>query len=371
MSSRVPVIHELLEAKHDSMEGREESSKNINTGVPFVRPKLTRKGSETEQRLTAMRERFTMLQMMEELEGDKEDKSSSGTPNTHTPTLAPQKSGVSNVDASPHPLTTTASQRWTKLRKVVNWPNQPAPEQSASRRGSFGVASQPSTSPNVSPRQSPRQTSPRQKRKILKRPSEQDLQRKTEEAAAASIELEDITLSQLWANADLPDVPEPTESLPSLALTSDVDAIKTELHTRTFQDQTKPLAVTVSRIPEEVVAQRKEAIEKAAAEERLIMLDKLRKREADIDSRETTAKDELRTKEAEARQRLDAEKQKVAALALRKQKNLAQDYRKMREQLEVGIKGQQGAIKEHFGKLLVHEEVRMVILCCVWNATAL
>jgi hypothetical protein len=47
---------------------------------------------------------------------------------------------------------------------------------------------------------------------------------------------------------------------------------------------------------------------------------------------------------------------------LKKQKTLAQDFRKMREDLEQGIKRQQGAIKENFGRLLIHEEVRVLLL---------
>jgi hypothetical protein len=181
---------------------------------------------------------------------------------------------------------------------------------------------------------------------------------KMEEEARASIELEDISLGQLWTDTDIPFLSDPLEDLPSLTLISDREEFKTEMVSEVFNENSKHLSLSVSRIPEAVVQAKREEIERQVQEERLIMLEKLRKREEDIDYREMSAKDAVQAKEREARRRLDAEKQKVASLSLKKQKNLAQDFKKMREELEVGIKRQQGAVKEHFGKMLVHEEVK-------------
>jgi hypothetical protein len=351
MSQRIPTIQEMMEANHGG-SAKFEPAKTEN--VPFVRPKLVKRGSETEQRLAGMRERFLALQLVEE---DKADSSKPDvTDSTDSPIMLPNTAE-----------TNTASARWSKIRKVVNWPATGA-EAGAPGRKAVNLlkamstissnADTPTSPRSPSPRDESGKTSPRQKRKILKRPSEQSVKKSLEDAQAASMELEDITLVQLWANNELPEVPDRSANAPTLALVSDREALRSDMNAELFTEDAKPLKVTVSRIPEAVVSERKAEMERLAQEERLIMLDKLRKREEDIDFRENTAREKLRVKEQEARKRLDAEKQKAASLALRKQKNLAQDFRKMREQLEEGVKKQQGAIKENFGKLLVHEEVR-------------
>jgi hypothetical protein len=353
MSVRIPVIDEHEEADF-GFEGSTkftESSKystklSASDKMPFARPKLARKGSETEQRLVAMRERFTALQMMEDGDNDKTEKDDS---HKDSPVMFPN----------------TASARWSRLRKVVNWPAQ-GPEASPSAKR-LNISSTVPSVVSLDALDSPRdeqsgKLSPRSKRKILKRPSEGSMKQKIAEEQTAALELDDVALSQVWADGTLPIVPEPLQDLPALSLVSEIDALRSDMYSGLFVEDAQALKVTVSRIPEEVVAERKAEIERLAQEERLIMLDKLRKREEDIDYRETAARDALMAQEAEARRRLDAEKQKVAHLALKKQKTLAQDFRKMREDLEQGIKRQQGAIKENFGRLLIHEEVRVLLL---------
>jgi hypothetical protein len=361
----------MMEANHGGSE-RFEPAKTEN--VPFVRPKLQKRGSETEQRLAGMRERFLALQLVEE---DKADNSKPDvTENTDSPVMLP------NTAES-----TSASARWSKIRKVVNWPatgaeaGAPAGRKAANLLKALSTISSapdtPTSPRSPSPRDDSGKTSPRQKRKILKRPSEQSVKKSLEDAQAVSMELEDITLVQLWTNSELPEMPDRSAGAPTLALVSDREALRSDMNASLFTEDAKPLKVTVSRIPEAVVNEKKAEMERIAQEERLIMLDKLRKREEDIDFRENTAREALRAKEQEARKRLDAEKQKVASLALRKQKNLAQDFRKMREKLEEGVKKQQGAIKENFGKLLVHEEVSSAGWCwvvlealCCWQCAA-
>lgn len=359
-SSRVPVIHELEEANHGASIDEGDLSRPTTSEAPFTRPKLQRKNSETEQRLASMRERFSMLQMMEE--GDQES-----SPMITLDMAAPNRESPMAVSAP-----NSASSRWSKIRKVVNWPKQQQKElligATTSRKNSFGTLSAPATSlrgtplissPTDSPQLSPRQLSPRLKRKVIKRPSEGDLEQKVEDAAMANIELEDITLGQLWTDDDIVPFEAPPD-VPSLSLISDREEFEGVMTAEVFNEDSEQLRVTVSRIPEAVVQAKKEEIERKVQEERLQMLQKLRDREKDIDHREISAKDAVQAKEQEARRRLDAEKQKAAALALKKQRNLAQDFRKMREELEVGIKRQQGAVKEHFGKMLVHEEVTFV-----------
>jgi len=357
---RVPVIHEQEVADHGVSEQSHESSVKAPASVKAVpiisesptsaKMKMQRKGSETEQRLVAMRERFTLLQMMEE--GDNE---------TGSPFIA-LNTNLSSPFAVTAPKSATA--RWTKIRKVVNWPKElPKGALTGSQariNSSLSTLSAPSESPQISPRDQ----SSRMKRKIIKRPSENTADFKIDEPGAPSIELEDISLGQVWTDLDIPEPIDPSDNLPILSLLSEREEFNGVMTADVFNEDSQQLSVTVSRIPEAVVAAKQAEIERLAQEERLKMLQKLRDREKDIDYRETAAKDAVQSKEQEARKRLDAEKSKVAALALKKEKTLAQDFRKMREELEGGIKRQQGAVKEHFGKLLVHQEVMTSLFYC-------
>ncbi len=350
---KVPIIHEQEVAHHGVSEQSHESSakapasvkaaRNISESSTSAKMKMQRKGSETEQRLAAMRERFTLLQMMEE--GDNE----AGSP------FVALNTNLSSPFAVTAPKSATA--RWTKIRKVVNWPKElPKGALTGSQariNSSLSTLSAPSESPQISPRDQ----ATRMKRKIIKRPSENTADFKIDEPGAPSIELEDISLGQVWTDQDIPEPIDPSDNLPILSLLSEREEFNGVMTADVFNEDSQQLSVTVSRIPEAVVAAKQAEIERLAQEERLKMLQKLRDREKDIDYRETAAKDSVQSKEQEARKRLDAEKSKVAALALKKEKTLAQDFRKMREELEGGIKRQQGAVKEHFGKLLVHQEV--------------
>lgn len=351
MSTRVPVIDEISESEYGFAEsGKYSPSAKFGSQGASGKQKLTRKGSETEQRLSAMRERFAALQLMEEA-NDKTERD----------------------DYSPSPVPNTASARWNRLRKVVKWPTQPtiAEATSSGSLRKFAAISSPSIDALDSPRTEQQQSgklSPRSKRKVLKRPSEGSMKYKLEEAKVAALELDDVALNQIWTDGSLPELPEPPIEPPTLSIVSDIDTLRFDMYTDIFQEAAQPLKVTVNRIPEEVVHERKADIERQAQEERLIMLEKLRQREEDIDFRETTAREALKVKEQEARRRLDAEKQKVASLALKKQRALAQDFRKMREDLEQGIKKQHGAIKENFGRLLIHEEARLFPFLCEYQA---
>ena len=342
MSQKVPTINEQKEESF----GFDESIKlGSSKETPFVRPKLMRKGSETEQRLAVMRQRFAALQAMEDSEQVADNSGSSGS---------------TIYKDSPVPLpTTTASSRWSKLRQIVtNKSPSPIEFDKPSTKVQFNIPLQSSkNSPMIVPEDSIK-LSPRSKRKILKRPSEDNMKKKLQDAENEAIELEDVSLNELWTNTELPNLPELSNDIPTLSIISENDAFKSDMYTNIFQKDIKPLKVTISRIPEEVINQRKHEIEQKAQEERLLMLEKLRKKEEDINYREETAKKTLQKKELETRKRLDIEKGKVAALGLNKEKKLSKEFRIMREYLEEGIKRQQGAIKENFGRLLVHEEVR-------------
>jgi hypothetical protein len=188
--------------------------------------------------------------------------------------------------------------------------------------------------------------------------SKDNMSTKTDRA----IEVEDVELLDLWKSTETPDVPDFFEDVPTLNIVTEKELLKSEIVSDIFATDSVDLKVAVSRIPEEVVAKKKAEMEAQAAEDRHIVLEKIRKKELDMQSREETAKDNLMEREALARARLDAEKQKIASMAMQRQRNLAQDFRKVREELEAGIKRQEGTMKEHFGKLLIHEEV------CGWFA---
>ncbi|KAJ1404415.1 hypothetical protein B484DRAFT_220904, partial [Ochromonadaceae sp. CCMP2298] len=176
----------------------EGGTATVHTSTPFVRPRLVRRGSEAETRMLAMRERFGMLQLMEEAEKERER-----VEKEQRADLRGRSSSSGEFESKDDfPKLSSSSARWSKLRKVVNWPHNEDPFYSSR---SLGLSRSPRASPIRSPR-SPRSLSPRSPRLDPPRSSSRDASVKGSDLEA--IELEDVQLLNFFSAEDVPEMEE-------------------------------------------------------------------------------------------------------------------------------------------------------------------
>ncbi len=287
----------------------------INSNDPVqVSPKKGNETSNINIKMMSMRERFKMLQLEEPDDTKNIDE-------TETPTILDV---AVELPTSASSKGATAANRWSKLRKVVRTDS----DHTVHTKNSF-----------LTPRL--------------------EDQPKHLEDIAASIELEDIKLMEFWNSATKADVTseeKPIEQLVSLEMPQSSAALD-------FEIQSKPVSVTVNRIPESVVNEQREKVQLSLYEEQSKVLDGIKRKEVDVIWREHLARDRLAGLEAESRRKIEAEREKLVELSKEKEALLGRDFRKVREELEVGLRRQQGAVKENFGQVLAHEEVLTSALC--------
>lgn len=266
------------------------------------------------EKMNIMRERFKMLQLSEELE----DKDNKIIDDDSKDTKTDRDEKVSEEAKAPPvtPAAGVAASKWNKLKKVIR-----------TDTGKSGG----SMSPRLA---SPRVQTPRN---------------------AETIEQEDANLMDFWAQRN-------PVSLDDILFDMDTPIELDSKLESEFQTGAPPLAVTVNRIPEEVVTQQKEKIQLAMYEEQSKVLDNIKRKEVDVIWREHLARERLVALEEESKRRIEVEKEKLMKLAKEKETLLGRNFRQVREELEEGLKRQQGAVKEHFGKVLVHEEVSVIVL---------
>lgn len=286
--------------------------------VTHKNDKLSLKNHDIDIKMTIMRERFKMLQLVEEPDD-------AVTRNNDDDS----KSVISRDDTQ----LAAATHRWSKLRQVIR---------SDSQLGKYDSTKSASFSPRGLVK-TPRLT-------ILPSP-----EGSATGAAAAEedLELEDIRLMEFWESPEAPPV------LPDETGIEDIAAPVTHASAESeFEQSFQPKAVTVSRIPEEVVAEQKEKIQLSLYEEQSKILDNIKRKEVNVIWREHLARERLAELEAESRRRIEAEREKLADLARQREALMGRDFRKVREELETGLQRQQGAVKENFGQMIAHEEVR-------------
>ena len=128
-----------------------------------------------------------------------------------------------------------------------------------------------------------------------------------------------------------------------------------------FEEDAAPLKLEISRVPEEAVQEKKDTIEKALLAQQKVNVETIKKLHTDVIWREDLARKRVNELEQSTKQRINIERTKMVKAALEREKNLGQQFRKAREELEEGIRRQEAAVKEHFGRVLVHNEVRPIL----------
>jgi hypothetical protein len=274
---------------------------DIVNDVNSFSPRKIIETSSIETKMINMRERFKNLQLVE----DQEENTKNFDENR-------------SEELSLQPP--SATNRWSKLRKVVRADSQ----DKFSRNLSLLTPRNVTSSENI---------------------TEKDHNH-------GEIELEDIQLMEFWEDAHIINF----NSEEKLLGSTEPPVVETTAE-GDFETEYIPVNVSVSRIPEQVVAEQKEKIQLSLYDEQSKIADNIKRKEVDVIWREHLARERLTTLEEEARTRIDSERDKLVELSRQRDVLLGKDFRKMREELEAGLRRQQGAVKENFGQMVTHEEV--------------
>lgn len=123
-----------------------------------------------------------------------------------------------------------------------------------------------------------------------------------------------------------------------------------------FPEESKSLSVTVNTIPDAVVKERKEAVELSLLSEKERTLEIIKRREVDVVWREHIARERIRKLEEDSAARILAEKEKALKITWQKEQVLGQQFRRVREELEAGVRNQEAAIVESYGEMRAHDD---------------
>ncbi|RYG99467.1 hypothetical protein EON65_50255 [archaeon] len=286
-----------------------------------------------ERKISIMRERFMKLQSLQQ----------------------PDDAGDADIDIPPDitsstPKESVATQRWNKIRMVVRSNKGKRHLQVNMTPGSPSLSSSSffvneDSSPRGSPRSnagnSPR--SPRTPRVSLSAKSV---------ALGKALEMEDINLLPLWNDdSQIREFNFQNLKAPSLVITDDAQTDEEDFVKGTIANK-----MDLYRIPEEVVEERKNAIEEIALLEKKNAVESIKKAHIDVIHREHLGRNRVQKLEQKVRDKQRKEREKLIQLAREKESQIALQFRKAREDLEAGIRRQHGSVKEDFGSLLIHEE---------------
>ena len=119
-----------------------------------------------------------------------------------------------------------------------------------------------------------------------------------------------------------------------------------------FMEESKPLSLMVNKVPKELIIKQKKLMDTEVQEEQQRNSHDFRLKEGDIIWREHLARQRVLQLEQATRTRLDAEKEKIMWDLDEKEKKVGRDFRRAREDLEMGVKRQVASIRENFGDML-------------------
>ena len=117
--------------------------------------------------------------------------------------------------------------------------------------------------------------------------------------------------------------------------------------------ETDDIALTINKIPEDMLLEQRVAQEQAVLQERINFLNEIKSKEFELLYKENQTMNRVMTMEHKARQRMRAEKEKVHEYTIDNEKKISRQFKRARESLENSIKRQYSKIREYFGELLI------------------
>ena len=307
------------------------------------------KGEPTElwKKMALMRklqERFQALQDDDDMDQKNDDPVAT---TTYT------KSGKEVIEvASPREKVpvTKATSRWSKIRRIV------LSDKLNRLKGVHSANATPSQSPRLQPSDHVEEEDEEERSHGGYEGSEGDggsgSAYQSSKKPEDTLELEDINLDAFWDKTEIIRPFELTEDISKQIKRPDE---KPHVYEE-FDTMVTPQALPVSRIPEEIVHEKKAIMEKATIEKHKEAVDNMKKLQTDVIWREDLARKRVKEMEKKARTNLLVEKAKVVKLTMEKERDLSLKFRKAREDLEEGIKRQEGAVKENFGTITIHRD---------------
>lgn len=328
---------------------------------------MLRTNSNLEKKMMDMRERFRMLQLMEEIEG-KDDTNT----NVDSPAGVSTKTSARPTSASPSPVPpqNLAAMRWHKLRKVVrthsNLQTTSKSEYDSPRSARLESDDEDTKGAKQDSKEDldddysiSRPSSSRASRPTSAKGSRPPSGKYKSKRSAKKLEQEDQQLADIWSKDsffqpyEYDKVAQPDLTLPPIPI-SDIEL--------KFEEDAEPLKLEISRVPEPAIQEKKDTIEKGLFAQHQANIDTIKKLQTDVIWREDLARKRVIEMENVTKERILIEKSKMIKSALDREKNMGQQFRKAREELEEGIRRQEAAVKEHFGRVLVHNEVSCTYL---------
>jgi hypothetical protein len=321
-------------SRNPSQQGEAMSSKSQNN-VSFSA--IVGERMSLDKKMKDMKERFNALQFEDDFEDGKDEISKAEE--TVTPKAIAAISPVSETQ-SPQSATSKpqgAARRWSKLRRAIRGQDLNASSKSISTV---------QLSPRVDEDELPFSASHRRTSRQVG-----DIENKEGDG---QLEMEDIELENFWNNdaAYEPYLYEATQE-PNLVIPPVAPDVE-----KLFEEESQPVKLEISRIPEEAVQTKKDTVEKALFSQQKVNVDSLKKLHMDVIWREDLARKRVLELEDKTKRQITIEKKKMYDIALEREKMMGNQFRRAREELEEGIRRQEGAIKEHFGRILTHNEVR-------------
>ena len=120
-----------------------------------------------------------------------------------------------------------------------------------------------------------------------------------------------------------------------------------------FEEESRSLTLLINRVPKDLILKQKKIMETELQEEQQRNALEFQRKESDIIWRERLARQRIIQVESSTRARLDSEREKSLMAVDEKEKKIGRDFRRARENLEIGVKRQLVSIHERFGEILI------------------
>mmetsp|Transcript_19513 Transcript_19513/g.28059 ORF Transcript_19513/g.28059 Transcript_19513/m.28059 type:complete len:1111 (-) Transcript_19513:184-3516(-) len=173
---------------------------------------------------------------------------------------------------------------------------------------------------------------------------------------------------QIWEDNDIPRPPIPTSPVPTMTVdnppsTADAGVDPSELplennllaaipdYSNTFQTAAEEMSLEVCRVPEELLRARQLEVEGAAAAKRQELLSAAKQRERDLLWREHMARRRVEEQQEIAKNELKQAKQQARLTSLERERTLALQFRRAKEEMSRYLESQGARLREMYGEV--------------------
>ena len=161
-----------------------------------------------------------------------------------------------------------------------------------------------------------------------------------------SLEQQDAEMMNYWKQPM--SIPKFNINIPSTKPINTMDEFE-----KSIGIDTDDIALTINKIPQNILNEERITQEKAVLQERINFLNEIKSKENDLLFKENQALTRVITMEQKARQRMRIEREKVNEYTVDNEKKITRQFKRARESLEDSIRRQYSKIREYFGDFLI------------------